>query len=50
MDFSGLDFDLALRAFLNKLMLPPETEKIDRLIESFARHYHENNPRVFFNV
>lgn len=47
LNFSSLEFDEALRYFLTKLMLPPETEKIDRLIESFALGYHEGNPTVF---
>jgi Sec7-like guanine-nucleotide exchange factor len=46
-DYSNMEFDKALRAFLSRLILPVETEKIDRLIESFARRYHENNPTLF---
>jgi brefeldin A-inhibited guanine nucleotide-exchange protein len=49
MKFDQMDFDKALRLYLTKLILPPETEKIDRLMESFARHYHECNPLTFSN-
>eukprot|EP01122_Echinamoeba_exundans_P013239 TRINITY_DN573_c0_g4_i1.p1 TRINITY_DN573_c0_g4~~TRINITY_DN573_c0_g4_i1.p1 ORF type:complete len:763 (-),score=106.11 TRINITY_DN573_c0_g4_i1:16-2304(-) len=49
MKFDKMEFDKALRAYLTKLILPPETEKIDRLIESFARHYHDCNPLTFSN-
>lgn len=49
MDFSGLEFDDALRQFLLKFMLPGEAQKIDRIMERFAARYCENNPTVFPN-
>jgi len=49
MDFSGLDFDDALRYFLSKFALPGEAQKIDRIMERFAIRYCENNPTIFPN-
>jgi brefeldin A-inhibited guanine nucleotide-exchange protein len=46
-DYTNMEFDKALRAFLSRLVLPAETEKIDRLIEAFAIRYHQNNPTLF---
>eukprot|EP01114_Cavostelium_apophysatum_P006874 TRINITY_DN1840_c0_g1_i1.p1 TRINITY_DN1840_c0_g1~~TRINITY_DN1840_c0_g1_i1.p1 ORF type:complete len:1243 (-),score=449.77 TRINITY_DN1840_c0_g1_i1:160-3888(-) len=47
MDFTGLDFDDALRHFLSKFVLPGEAQKIDRMMERFAIRFVENNPTVF---
>ena len=47
MDFSGKDYDLALREFLQKFRLPGEAQKIDRIMERFARRYVLNNANVF---
>jgi ankyrin repeat protein len=44
-DFRELDFDVALRRFLAKFRLPGEAQKIDRLMESFARRYYAQNPK-----
>jgi hypothetical protein len=33
MDFSGMEFDVALRLFLSRLRLPGEAQKIDRMME-----------------
>jgi len=49
MDFTGMEFDLALRLFLSKFRLPGEAQKIDRIMESYARHYTTQNPTVFPN-
>lgn len=49
LDFAKMDFDQALRTFLSKFRLPGEAQKIDRIMESFARRYHENNPGIFQN-
>jgi len=49
LDFTKMDFDQALRTFLSKFRLPGEAQKIDRIMESFARRYHENNPGIFQN-
>lgn len=45
-DFSGLDFDDALRYFLSKFRLPGEAQKIDRIMERFAKRYVENNQKI----
>jgi cytohesin len=41
--FAGLDFDLALRRFLRKFRLPGESQKIDRLVQTFAERYYIAN-------
>lgn len=46
-EFTGMDFDLALREFLSAFRLPGEAQKIDRMMEAFAKRYHEHNPAVF---
>jgi hypothetical protein len=38
-DFSHLEFDMALRRFLHWFRLPGEAQKIDRLMESFSKKY-----------
>lgn len=47
MDFTGLDFDDALRHFMSKFRLPGEAQKIDRIMERFAARFVGNNPGVF---
>ncbi|KAG9293217.1 hypothetical protein G9A89_010588 [Geosiphon pyriformis] len=39
--------DIALRKFLMDCCLPKETQQIDRVMEAFARRYHECNPDIF---
>lgn len=39
----GIPLDLALRKFLSKFRLPPEAQKIDRIIERFAGQYFDQN-------
>ena len=39
--------EAALRKVLLRFKLPGEAQKIDRLMERFARHYHRRNPTVF---
>eukprot|EP00158_Paraphelidium_tribonemae_P006938 Partr_v1_DN28041_c2_g1_i4_m56834 putative IQ motif and Sec7 domain len=46
-DFSGLDFDDALRAMLKTFRLPGEAQKIDRVMNEFAQRYCLGNPEVF---
>eukprot|EP01104_Vermistella_antarctica_P009523 TRINITY_DN2456_c0_g1_i3.p1 TRINITY_DN2456_c0_g1~~TRINITY_DN2456_c0_g1_i3.p1 ORF type:complete len:816 (+),score=216.67 TRINITY_DN2456_c0_g1_i3:397-2844(+) len=51
MDFSSLDFDIALRRFLTKFRLPGEAQKIDRIMQKFAQAYYRDNPtNVFANA
>ena len=42
-DFHGKMLDAALRKFLERFRLPGEAQKIDRLMESFANHFYEQN-------
>ncbi|PRP85288.1 ankyrin repeat-containing protein [Planoprotostelium fungivorum] len=43
MNFSHLEFDIALRRFLYRFRLPGEAQKIDRIMEKFAQQYYKNN-------
>ena len=47
MDFSGLEFDVAIRHFLSGFRLPGEAQKIDRIMETFAAQYCVVNTEVF---
>ncbi|KDD71678.1 Sec7 guanine-nucleotide-exchange factor, partial [Helicosporidium sp. ATCC 50920] len=47
MEFDGLDFDEAIRRFLDGFRLPGEAQKIDRLMEKFAERYVHCNPGAF---
>jgi ankyrin repeat protein len=47
MNFEGMEFDEALRFFLQKFMLPGEGQQIERILQQFAYRYFENNPDVF---
>ncbi|OIW01102.1 hypothetical protein TanjilG_25210 [Lupinus angustifolius] len=46
-DFQGMEFDEAIRAFLEGFRLPGEAQKIDRIMEKFAERYSKCNPKVF---
>ncbi|XP_071724366.1 LOW QUALITY PROTEIN: brefeldin A-inhibited guanine nucleotide-exchange protein 2-like [Rutidosis leptorrhynchoides] len=46
-DFQGLDFDEAIRTFLQGFRLPGEAQKIDRIMEKFAERYCKCNPKAF---
>ncbi|KAL5792560.1 hypothetical protein ACOSP7_001154 [Xanthoceras sorbifolium] len=46
-DFQGMEFDEAIRAFLQGFRLPGEAQKIDRIMEKFAEHYCKCNPKAF---
>lgn len=41
LDFTCLEFDMALRRFLYAFRLPGEAQKIDRLMLAFAKKYYE---------
>jgi brefeldin A-inhibited guanine nucleotide-exchange protein len=43
----GQSFDSALRMLMKKFRLPGEAQKIDRILDEFARVYCVNNPGVF---
>ncbi|PIA49931.1 hypothetical protein AQUCO_01300573v1 [Aquilegia coerulea] len=46
-DFQGMEFDEAIRAFLQGFRLPGEAQKIDRIMEKFAERYWKCNPKAF---
>eukprot|EP01018_Ginkgo_biloba_P011843 Gb_04048 [translate_table: standard] len=46
-NFQGVEFDEALRAFLQGFRLPGEAQKIDRITEKFAERYCKCNPKAF---
>lgn len=46
MEFTNMEFDMALRRYLTKFRLPGEAQKIDRLMEKFAERYYELNPEI----
>ncbi|CAG8439989.1 5563_t:CDS:10 [Scutellospora calospora] len=46
-EFEKVPIDLALRKLLMDCNLPKETQQIDRVIEAFAKRYHESNPDLF---
>ena len=47
MDFTGMQFDDAIRLFLSGFRLPGEAQKIDRIMEKFAERYTRQNLDVF---
>ncbi|KAH7345106.1 hypothetical protein B0J17DRAFT_608255 [Rhizoctonia solani] len=47
-DFTGLSFVDALRAFLQSFRLPGESQKIDRFMLKFAARYVAQNPQSVF--
>ena len=48
--FAGLAFDMAIRLYLESFRLPGEAQKINRIMESFGKHYHEQCPDLFKNA
>ncbi|CAG8660697.1 2233_t:CDS:2, partial [Cetraspora pellucida] len=46
-EFEKVPIDLALRKLLMECSLPKETQQIDRVMEAFAKSYHESNPDLF---
>ena len=42
-DFSGLHLDIALRQLLSEVSIPGEAQKIEKLVEEFAKRYIECN-------
>ncbi|KAM7533255.1 hypothetical protein Aperf_G00000123588 [Anoplocephala perfoliata] len=45
--FAGLDFLPAMRTFLFNFQLPGESQKIDKILQSFAFEYVQQNPSAF---
>lgn len=46
-DFAGLDFDEAMRVYLDTFRLPGEAQQIDRIMEKFADRYCTCNQGTF---
>ena len=46
-DFTGQEFDDAIRLFLSGFRLPGEAQKIDRIMEVFSERYSHQNEDVF---
>ncbi|RKP04129.1 hypothetical protein CXG81DRAFT_16413 [Caulochytrium protostelioides] len=44
--FAHMAMDAALRRFLARFVLPPESQQIDRVLQAFGKHYMEENPGV----
>ncbi|RLN20517.1 hypothetical protein BBJ28_00004206 [Nothophytophthora sp. Chile5] len=42
--FKGVSFDIALRVYLGRFVLPGEAQKIDRILQAFAKAYFASNP------
>lgn len=45
-DFTGMDFDAALRMFMDTFRPPGEGQKIDRIMQVFGRRYYEQMPSM----
>ncbi|KAK1932531.1 Ankyrin repeat [Phytophthora citrophthora] len=42
--FENVPFDIALRVYLSHFELPREAQKIDRILQAFAKAYYSSNP------
>ncbi|XP_031269661.1 brefeldin A-inhibited guanine nucleotide-exchange protein 2 [Pistacia vera] len=49
-EFQGMEFDEAIRAFLQGFRLPGEAQKIDRIMEKFSERYCKCNPKAFISA
>ncbi|KAM0945494.1 putative Sec7 domain, mon2, dimerization and cyclophilin-binding domain, Sec7 domain superfamily [Dioscorea sansibarensis] len=49
-DFQGMEFDEAIRTFLQGFRLPGEAQKIDRIMEKFSERYCKCNPKAFISA
>ena len=48
-DLGNMTFDHALRFFIASFRLPGEAQKIERILQTFAKKYHTCNPGLFGN-
>lgn len=48
--YFGESIDISIRKMLMEVVLPKETQQIDRLLSGFADRYHECNPGIFMNA
>ncbi|KAL3131638.1 hypothetical protein ABBQ38_007935 [Trebouxia sp. C0009 RCD-2024] len=46
---AGMQFDIAIRVYLDSFRLPGESQKINRIMESFGARYHMQCPELFKN-
>lgn len=46
-ELANMTFDHALRFFIASFRLPGEAQKIERILQTFARKYHGSNPGLF---
>lgn len=46
---AGMPFDIAIRVYLDSFRLPGESQKINRIMESFGARYHKQCPELFKN-
>ncbi|XP_043718466.1 brefeldin A-inhibited guanine nucleotide-exchange protein 2-like [Telopea speciosissima] len=49
-EFQRMEFDEAIRSFLQGFRLPGEAQKIDRIMEKFAQRYCKCNPKAFISA
>lgn len=47
--YFGESIDISIRKMLMEVILPKETQQIDRLLSGFSDRYHECNPGIFLN-
>ncbi|CAM9208119.1 unnamed protein product, partial [Hapterophycus canaliculatus] len=47
LDYKNTSLDEALRSMVVRFRLPGEAQQVDRILESLAARYHEENPDVF---
>lgn len=45
-EFEGMDFDMALRLFMDAFRPPGEGQKIDRIMQAFGTRYHAQMPSM----
>ncbi len=46
-DLKGMQFDYALRFFIASFRLPGEAQKIEKILNTFAKKYFCSNPGMF---
>ncbi len=46
-EFDGMAIDEAMRVLINDIRFPGEAQMLDRVLNAFARRYHQANPDAF---
>lgn len=49
-NFLGIRLDVAIREFLSRFCLIGETQERARILEHFAKRYHQCNPTLFHSA